>query len=241
MKKISNTVSNVARAIIVTITAICGSMLYFFTEKTMSARCPELWEFLNRSHYDNCEGLAGFVLALIIVIIILGLISAVYAVLFISANHLLKRNIAASTDRYPKSYSTSQHGYTDEDRRDKAQLAYAYCKAYTVKIELTHEEVAGILHYLEMNGDVSYDFPKSFLMPDNISWLQPRISHHTVRCIMKELKPGGSVLLTYKYPFPKRSRIMRGEAVVRIQGNLRHNTYTSEDVLIGFADSNRQH
>ncbi len=235
MKRLSNTVSNIAFIAIAIVATAVGVNTYFYFDKLMTTHCPDLWEFMNRNihEYMLCELVISVILTLIFAAILFGITTGCFVILFWAACHLLGCNIAHSPDRYPRSYSISRSGFTDADRRNSSQLAYAYYRAYTVKIELSFEEVQDILSYLRLNAKVYYDFPKSFLMPDNVSWLWPRISLHTVRSIAREIEAGGVALLTYKYIYPKKDSIRRTDAVVRIQGNLRHETYKSDDVIIG--------
>lgn len=234
MKKLSYIIPNIAFVVISLIILVIVVTTYCCVEYLMTTHCPDLWEFINETHYDSlCDGFVGFILALILAVAIFGITFGCFVILLYATCHLLGCQIAHSSNRYPKSYSISRSRFTNDDRRNSSQLAYAYHRAYTVKIELSFEEVQGILDYLRLNAKVYYDFPKSFLMPDNVSWLWPRISLHTVRRIAREIEKGGVVLLTYKYAHPKSDSIRRTDAIVRIVGNLQHDTYKSDDVLIG--------
>lgn len=240
IRRLSNTVSYIALVIVSVTTAVIWVFTYFYLQKLMTTHCPDLWEFINRdsNQYTPCESVICFILAFIFVVVLYGITFGCFAILLFATCHLLGRHIAHSFDRYPKSYSINHSGYTNDDRRNSTQLAFAYYHAYTVKIELSFEEVQHILNCLRFNSKVYYNFPKSFLMPDNVSWLWPRISLHTVRCIAREIEKGGIVLLTYKYAHPKKDSIRRTDAIVRIIGNLQHDTYASDDVSIGFVNRN---
>lgn len=150
------------------------------------------------------------------------------------ANHILQCDIMQPDASYPTKYYLSYRPYTDEDRIQRAQLnRHKYRKAYTVLIDFDAKEMAEIMSYMKQHRKQFYELPKSFLMPDNVSWLQPRISLHTACAIMQSIPSHGTVILTYKVEFPIRSQIERTETVVCIKANLSNPTYTSTGVFFG--------
>ncbi len=238
MKRVRNTTANITLVIIAILTIIIGVTAYFFASSILKASYPNCWNLINQDLDTSTNKLLTTIGALIFISVLFAITFGSYALLLIITSYILKRPIATSTNRFPQEYFISKYAYTDEDRRNKAQLIHMYYRAYTIKIELTFSEIEEIQHYLKANAEIVYDFPKSFLMPDNISWFQPRISHHTICRIMKELKPDGVVLLTYKYTFPKGNKVRRTSAVVRIVADLHHATYRSNNVTI-ICDTNQ--
>lgn len=200
----------------------------------LAAECPpEIWEFLDKDNPFE-GGLSAAIIriavGLSITVALFGIAFIVFKVLTAIVNHVLGCDIFNSTD--PNGYYVSSGPYTDEDRRHSVQSPWGYFRAYTVVIELTYDEMEQILSYMDLNGELYYELPKSFLMPDNITCLHPIISLRTARRIMRRLCSNGAALLEYKVKYPKKSQIMRIPARMRIRANLHCPTYTSKDVFI---------
>lgn len=245
MKKIRNTVPTIVFSIIVLLIFISALATYVFIGVQLATHYPELWESLNKDNPWEDGIFVGIVKPLtalvIIAAIIFGVIFVTHKVLTSIANHALGCIITEERgEHYPKRYYISKTAYTDEDRRRSVQDFWGcyYFRAYTVVIEFTPEEMKKILSFMDLNGELYYELPKSFLMPDNISWLHPKMSFRTVRRIVRNLPSDGAVLLEYKYEYPKKSQITRTPAKIRIKANLHCPTYTSKDVFIGHPNDN---
>lgn len=238
MKRARIVIPDVANLFIFILTTIIIIAVHFTVAFEIATHNPDLWIFLCKEHPDNGRELAiMFIIAIITVIMLFGLAITIRAILVWIANHILQFNVTHSTANYPRRYYVSSGECTDDDRRNSTKLCYQayleYRNAYTVSIEFTSGEMWEILHYMQKHHTQYYELPKSFLMPDNVSWLQPRISLHTVNRIMRELKDNGVVLLEYKYSYPRKGQIERSEDKIRIQANLHQATYTSTGVFIG--------
>lgn len=237
-KKIRTTIPNIATFIIVFIAISIFLRTPFFIVDQLIKYCPEFWEFLDKDNLFEggiTAGLIRLITLIVIVAIGCGVGFILYKVSAIIANYLLGCDITKSWRDYPKSYYISKSPYNDQDRLYHVQSTwFSYRHAYTVNIEFTFEEMEKILSYMDLNGEQYCELPKSFLMPDNVSWLHPKVTLRTVRRIMREFtNHNGAVLLEYAYYYPKKSQIVRTPANIRIKANLHCPTYTSKDVFIG--------
>lgn len=236
MKRARIIIADICLFITVVLTALSVIAAYIFISVYIASHHPDLWAFLNANSWEKGkEMFIGFATYIIAAVIMLGVGFVCYHLLIMAFNRVLQCNITRPTDRYPTEYYISKHGFTDDDRRTSAQLCFdVYRRSYTAIIEFTFEEMTEILCQMELCGNQDYILPKSFLMPDHVSWLHPIIPLCTARRVMKELKDGGAVLLKYRCAHPKGDGIQRTIAKVRIKANLHCPTYTSKDVFVGY-------
>lgn len=193
-----------------------------------SAQYPELWMLINQSNIY-----IQTILAFIAVACIIGIALIAYKVPAVIASHLLKCDITEPAADYPKAYYVNNDPHIDIDRHSLAQYFYARPGRYIVVLEFTFEEMEEILKSMILNGELYYGLPKSFLMPDDITWFRPKITLRTAQRIVRALNDDRAVFLEYRRPHPpKKDRIIRTPAIVQIKANLHRPTYTSEGVLI---------
>lgn len=229
MKKVNNTLRNAAFTVSIALGLLAAVIVSAIISNAISVKYPETCAALNQNDWTAVKEVVLALLALII-----APIGACFLLIELSAilfNCILKCDIRRSLDDYPRRYYVAGGHYTDDDRICATQMARGtYRNAYTVVIELTPKEVCEIFRYLRGYDAKYYEFRKSFLMPDNVSWIQPEISLRTMRHIMKAMSKDGTVLLQYRVKYPKKSQIAHTDDAVRIIANL-HQPYSSEDIF----------
>ena len=232
MKKIRRTAVNIAFFIVFVSALSSAFITMIFIMTYIAIHYPEFWASLNSTWVTDKDRLVGFGTGLAITLAALGVASATFFLFKSAADHLLQCNIIHQTDKYPTGYYISNYSLIKDDQNAPVQLSTKYRKAYTVLLKLSFEEMEKILRYMELYKEQYYEMPKSFLMPDSVSWLHPYISLHTTRCIMKKLQNNGVVILMYKVAFPRDSQIKRTSARVRIKANL----YTPTGINVSIID-----
>lgn len=233
-KQIRYLAPRITGLIIAVVTAFVILAVYVLIALGINRHDPELWAALSDNSPDAVMTTPSVLIMMAHITTSIGAGVLASVLLTTIANHILQCDIMQPDASYPTKYYLSHHAYTDEDRIQRAQLnRHKYRKAYTVLIEFEAKEMAEIMGNMKQLGNLYYELPKSFLMPDNVSWLQPRISLHTACTIIRSVPSHGTVILTYKVAFPTRSQIERTEAVVCIKANLNSPTYTSTGVFFG--------
>lgn len=138
----------------------------------------------------------------------------------------------------PRCYPMGYYLFSDtRDIRHQVFLrAPRYHKAYTVLVRITYAEASNILNTMYAQKAQHYEFHKSFLMPDQVSCLQPRISKRVIIRILNSLDAlesnNASAVLVYKQRFPSSNQIVNFDDAIFIEANLGRPTYTAAGVTI---------
>ncbi len=231
MKKTKNPI---VTAIICLIYVITGSLAVYGPPILFFPFITSIETFID-GHFPGISNvLASIAFAFILAsVLITFMLLAIKACSFI-IDTIMQTSTLDNLRYYPMGYYLFSD--TQDIRHQVFLRAPRYHKAYTVLIRITYAEAYNILNTMYAEKAQHYEFHKSFIMPNQVSCLQPRISKRAILHILNGLDAmdsnHASAVLVYKQRFPDSKQIYSFDDAIFIEANLDRPTYTATGVTI---------